>query len=177
MAITTAPTLELPSSRRFTMSAEAQSFAVRSTSKVQLFRHRSVRLLPSSRDGRKFVLWCQYVLSRPVWLHPALPPTCRYEPHASPRCSPPCRALFGVRPHSPEITWNLPQPRSLSRTRFIASWLHLFMYPGTLCNQQHHPSSVLAYQFGKGLDTLPLRKRQGFDIRGSLMVLRAAATE
>jgi hypothetical protein len=40
--------------------------------------------------------------------------------------------------------------------RFYSTTLHLFMYCGALCVQQHHPSSVYEYRFGNGLD--PLRK-------------------
>lgn len=114
---------EITSSRRFTVSAGAPSFAGRSARKVQRFRHRSAPPPPSSRDGRRSSLWCQHVLSRPVWLHPALPPTCRYTPHAIPRCSPlvvRCSRCSGPsaihrREHG---TW--PQSRSLSRQGFIA---------------------------------------------------------
>ena len=128
---TTATTLELPSARRFTVRATPLSFAVRDTSKARCFRPQTARPSPSSQDDRRCALSCRRVPSRAAWLHPALPQTCRYAHHAIPRCSPPCRSLFGARLE----LW--PQALSLSQLYICSTLLHLFMYPVTLCVLRH----------------------------------------
>src|SRR5215204_79328 len=123
-------TPELPSVGRFKARVTPPSFAVRGTSKARHFRPRSARLAPSTQDGRRFALSCQRALSQTAWLHPALPPTFRYVPHASPRNSPLVVRCLGPDPTSgPALC--------LFQVDIYSTLLHLFMYPVTLCVLRH----------------------------------------